>query len=146
MELEPAHPVIADQASRLVDSVRLVGVDARERDEDVGVGGRDLRNLFVSHGRATRDGLGVDGEHDSRHVPLAVVGGDVLHRRLATFAEVLHRGLAPFGTQAVLAGAADLGVRVDVDGDHAVDVDRQRSSALPSFRTAVPCPLTDSKP
>ena len=38
MELEAAHAVVGDQAPRLVDAAAaLVRVDARERDEDIGV-------------------------------------------------------------------------------------------------------------
>ena len=89
VELEPAHAVVADQASGLVDGVRPVRVDARERDEDVCVRRRDLGDLLVPDRGTPGDGLGVDGEHDGRHVALAVVGGDVLDRRRAALAEVL---------------------------------------------------------
>jgi hypothetical protein len=48
--------------------------------------------------------------------------------------------------QAVFAPPADLCVRVNVDCDDLVDVDRQASSAFPSFSTVCPPPSTASKP
>src|SRR5262249_53440314 len=97
--------------------------DARERDQDVRVGGGGCGDLLVRNGAAPGDGLGVDGEDDRRHVALAVVGGDVVGGRGAAALEVRGGGLAPFRGQSVLAVSADLRVRVHVDRDDGVDVD-----------------------
>ena len=63
-------------------------VDARERDQHVGVRGGRLRDLLVGDRRRARDRLAVDAEDDRDHVPLAVVGGHVIDGRQPVAAEV----------------------------------------------------------
>ena len=146
VELEAAHPVFADQAAGLVGRVRPIRVDAREGDQDIGVRGGNLGDLLVPDGRAAGDGLGVDREDHGHHSPFAVVHGDVLDGRRAALAEVRPGCLSPLGAQPVLARAPDLGVRVHVDRDDPLEVDRHRRSTLPSLSTGTPSLFTASNP
>ena len=119
VELEAAHPVVGDQAPRLVDAApALVRVDARERDEHVGVRVGDRGDLLVGHARLPRERLRVDREDDGHHLPLAVVDAPARRRRPRRLAaEVAHGGLAQVVGEGVAAGLRHLDVRVEVDRD-----------------------------
>ena len=55
MELEAPHPVVGDQPPGLLDpAAALVRVDARKRNEHVGVRARHLRDLLVRNARLAR--------------------------------------------------------------------------------------------
>ena len=55
VELEALDAVVADQPPRLLDRPRaLVRIDRRERDQHVGVRGRDLGDLLVRDRAAAR--------------------------------------------------------------------------------------------
>ena len=146
MELESADAVVATKPPRFGDGILLVRVDARERDQDIGVRGRHGGDLLVADGGPPSDGLRVDGEDDRHHLSLPVVRRHVGGGRRPSFAEVLLRGVAPLGPESVLTCLADLGMRVDVDGDDVLEVDAHRSSASPSLITDLPSPFTHSKP
>ncbi len=128
MELEAPHAVVGDQPLCLVDApAALVRVDARERDQHVGVRLRDRGDLLVRDPGLARRRLGVDGEDDGHHVPLAVERGQLLRGRARRLApEVLDRGVAQVVGERVVAGAGHLGVRVDVDRDDVVEHQRPR--------------------
>ena len=117
VELEAAHAVLGDQAPRLVDAaLPLVRVDARERDQDVGVRPRHRGDLLVRHARLPGERLGVDGEDDRHHLPLAVVRSDLGRRRPRRLAaEVLDRRVAQLVGERVAAALRHLGMRVHVE-------------------------------
>ena len=123
VELEAAHAVLCDQAPGLVDAaLPLVRVDARERDQDVGIRPRHLGDLLVRYSRLARERLRVDREDDGHHLPLAVVLRE-LHRggprRLA--AKVLHGRVAQLVGQRVASRRRHLDVGVHVDRDHVLE-------------------------
>ena len=125
MQLEPARPG-AYQARRFVQRRRAARrVDARERDEHVGVRGGRGEHVVVRYGRAPREPL-VDGEHGARHVALAVVRRDAAElERDAGVAEVAARG-AGRGVRFALGG-----VRVDVNVDRRQRVDVESATHRP---------------
>ena len=123
VELEAAHAVVGDQAARLVDAAPpLVRVDARERDQDVGVRPRHLGDLLVRHPRLPGERLRVDREDDGHHPPLAVVLRELHRRRPRRLAaEVLHGGVAQLVGEGVAARLRHLDVRVHVDRDDVLE-------------------------
>ena len=123
VELEAAHAVLGDQAPRLVDAaLSLVRVDARERDQDVGVRARHRGDLLVRHARLPGERLRVDREDDGHHPPLAVVARELERRRPGRLAaEVAHRGVAQLVGERVASGLRHLDVRVHVDRDGVVE-------------------------
>ena len=126
VELEALHAVLDDQPfGHPHGGLAAPGIDAGEGDGDIGVQRRLLRNLLVRRDRvAAVTHVGVDDEHDERHLPFAVVRGHLGHReRRAVRAEVVGHRLQ------VLAGVGGaihraVGVRVHVDGVDGVEVYR----------------------
>jgi DNA-binding IclR family transcriptional regulator len=118
VELEPLDAVLPHQpADRPQGDLVAPRVDAAEGDEDVGVGGGELGDLFAGDRRAAGRALGVDGEDDAADVLLAVVGSHGVDRRLLRTAEQRRRRLLELPAGGVAAGvAAPLGdVHVHVD-------------------------------
>jgi hypothetical protein len=131
VELEPLDPVLPHQpADRPEGDLVAPRVDAAERDEDVGVRGGELGDLFAGDRRAAGRALRVDGEDDAADVLLAVVGGDGVDRRLLPAAEQRRRRLLELPAGGVAPGAATpLGdVHVDVDGAAGGELLRGRTS------------------
>ena len=73
VELEALDAVLGDQAAGALDGVGPRRVDARERDQHVGVRGGGLGDLLVRDRRDAAARLPVDGEDDGGHAALAVV-------------------------------------------------------------------------
>ena len=103
MELEAPHVQLVGLPLDLADrSPAHVRVDRAERDQHVGVGRRALGDLVDRHRRHTHRRARVDGEHDGRHVALAVVRRHLADRRAVPIddAEVLVGGLLELRRQA----------------------------------------------
>ena len=67
--------------------------------------------------------LGVDGEHDGGDAALAIVSGDLGHRRHPMVgAEVGGSPLSEVQGQGWMAGRGHLGVHVNVDRDQCVEI------------------------
>ena len=126
VELEPLDPVALDQGPRGArPGLPLPGIDARERDQHVGMRGSDLGDLLVRHGYLSRPGLAVDAEDDGCHLPLPVVRGDVLdgHRRVDVGLEHLRRLESLRLREGIfLPRHGDLRVGVNIDRDEVGDV------------------------
>ena len=81
--LKPRAPRSIQLARLPHGQLALVRVDARERDQHVGVGSRaGCSDLVVAEPPPPHPGLVVDGEDHRRHPALAVVVGDLLRARL----------------------------------------------------------------
>jgi hypothetical protein len=92
MELEAPDAVVVDQAARSLDRVAPARVDARERDQHVGVRRGAVGDLLVRDRRDAAPGFPVDREHDCGYPPLTIVGGDIVHgRQLSGAPEVSRR-------------------------------------------------------
>jgi hypothetical protein len=132
VELEPADAALGHEAADLARSGAAAGrVDARERDQHVGVRGGRLRDLLVGDRRPAGRRLVVDPEHDGGHAALAIVGGDVGGRGQALAGpEVAPRRLAQRRRHRVVPARRHLGMRVDVDGADPRDVDHRPGQAI----------------
>ena len=110
----------------------LVRVDARERDQDVGVRARDLGDLLVRDARLPGERLGVDREDDGHHPALAVVARELGGGRPCRLAaEVAHGRVAQLVGQRVAAGLRHLDVRVHVDRDGVREREARASQPRP---------------
>ena len=137
MELEPSDAVLGDQPAGALDRVGTRRVDARERDQHVGVRCGGLGDLLVRDRRDPAARLPVDGEDDGRHAPLAVVRRDVVDRRQRLVAaEVPRRRRAQLGRHRVVPGARALGVHVHVDRGDRGEVDHGATVPSSSCRDA----------
>jgi len=123
VELEAAHAVFVDQTPRLLDTaLALVRIDARKRDEDVGVRARHRSDLLVWNARLPGERLRVDREDDGHHLALAIERGKLERRRpRRRAAEMLDGGVAQLVRQGIGAGLGHLDVRVHVDRDDVVE-------------------------
>ena len=122
--MNPLTSCSATSAPDAFHGVGSGGVDARERDEHVGVRGGSLGDLLVRNRRDAALRLPVDGEDDGGHVPLAVVRGDVVDRRQRLVAsEVPRRRSAKLGRHRVVPVPGQLGVDVHVDRGDGGEVD-----------------------
>ena len=126
VELEAPDAVLVDQPPRLPRARHPArGIDAGERDQDVGVGRRRLGDLLVADAaRARTTDSASTVNTTAAIVALAVVGGDVGGRRQTLAGvEVLRRSLPQLRRHRVVPVRGDLGVGVHVDGADPVDVD-----------------------
>src|SRR5690606_2354585 len=126
MELEAPDAVMLYQPPRLAHAVLPAGrIDARERNHHVRMLGRELGNLLVRHRLLAASALAVDREDDAGHAPLAVVLGDLRHRRSRRIVlEVLLRGVLEFARGRIVRLAdRRLDVGVNVERDDRIDID-----------------------
>jgi hypothetical protein len=129
VELETAHTVLVNQTLRLRHTLRAASrVDARERNDDVGIGASAVGDLLVRRlGGVGRLTLDVDHERHRRHAPLTVVGRQLVDRiadRLGL--EVpRHHGELVAG-HAGWSGHRAMDMGVDVDGHEPIEVDAGR--------------------
>ncbi len=119
MQLEPACAG-CDQPLRLVERGGSASrIDARERDQHVGMRGRGSEHVAVGDDRPSGEVL-VDGEDHACHAALAIVRGDVVQRQWnAGLAEVAPGGAGDLG----FAGVRSVSVNVDVERRQGVDVE-----------------------
>jgi hypothetical protein len=76
VELESADAVLVDEPPHAVERIGPTRVDRAERDEHVVVARGALGDVGARERGMAQLRLGVDGEHDGGHTPLAVVRGD----------------------------------------------------------------------
>ena len=124
MQLQPACTRRHQLPQRVGRRGSVVRVDGRERDEDIGVLGGLLDDLAARQRLVTGRGVGVDGEHDGRHVPGAVVAGDLVQGGGAVGVGV--KVLRGRGDQLVIQGEAAMRIGLDVH----VRVDRGDSGEV----------------
>ena len=131
MKLEAADHTIRDQAARFAHAhLALVRIDARERQHDVAVLARRVRDFLVRNASCTELEFGIDREHDEADATLTVVCDRLGNRRALAGFEILCGsrferrpgcvGLLPTG---------HFGMRMHVDCNELVDVHDAQLSA-----------------
>jgi hypothetical protein len=125
MELEPTDAVLGHQATgRPHGGCAARRVDARERDQHVGVLRGSLRHVLVGDGAVPRRRFVVDREDDGGHRQVAIALGDLVDRRGAVVRlEVLRGGSHQLRPEGRVPVGVDLDVDVHVDGDEVRNVE-----------------------
>ena len=123
VELEALDAVVVDQARASLDpSPAPVRVDARERDQHVGVGGATSAISSFGTRRLPGDRLRIHGEDDGHHPPLAVVRRQLERSRpRGLAAEVPDCGVAQLVGKGVPSRVRHLDVGMEVDRDGVVE-------------------------